>query len=36
MDLREREQMGVDWIEVVKDYDQWWVLVKVIINIQVP
>jgi hypothetical protein len=36
MDLREIEQMGVDWIEVVKVWDQWWFLVKVIINIQVP
>jgi hypothetical protein len=27
---------GMDWIDLAQDRDQWMVLVKMIINLQVP
>jgi hypothetical protein len=33
MDLREIEWEGVDWMHLVQDRDQWWVLVNTIMNL---
>jgi len=27
---------GVDWMHLVPDRDQWWALVKTVINLRVP
>jgi len=34
-DLKETEQEGVDWIHLVWSRDQWWVLVKTVMNLHV-
>jgi hypothetical protein len=36
MDTREIGSEGVDWIHVAEDRDQWWDLVKTIMNLRVP
>jgi hypothetical protein len=36
MDLREIRWDGMDWIDLVKDRDQWRALVKTIMNLRVP
>jgi hypothetical protein len=28
--------LGVDWINLAEDRNRWWMLVKMIINIQIP
>jgi hypothetical protein len=33
MDLREIEWGGMDWIDLNKDRDQWWVLVNTVMNL---
>jgi hypothetical protein len=36
MDLREIEWVGVDWIDVARDRDQWRALVNTVMNNRVP
>jgi hypothetical protein len=36
MDLRETGWDGMDWIDLAQDRDQWKVLVKMVMNLQVP
>jgi hypothetical protein len=36
MDLREIVWDGEDWMHVSQDRDQWWALLNVIMNLQVP
>ena len=36
MDLQEVEWGGMDWIVVSQDRDEVWVLMKVVMNLQVP
>jgi len=36
MDLSEIMWEGLDWIHLAQDTDQWWTLVKKVINLQVP
>jgi hypothetical protein len=36
MDLREIGFGGVDWIHVAQDKNQWWALVNMVMNLQVP
>jgi len=36
MDLREIGWIGVDWIHLAQDRDQWWALVNTVINLRVP
>jgi hypothetical protein len=36
MDLREMEWKGVEWMIPAKDGDQWWALVNMAMNPQVP
>jgi hypothetical protein len=36
MDLTEIRYEGVDWIHMAEDRDQWWALVNVVMNFQVP
>jgi hypothetical protein len=36
MDLRDMEQGGMDWNDVVQDRDQWRALVNAVVNHQVP
>jgi hypothetical protein len=36
MDLREKEWVGVDWIGLAHDRDQWRALVNVVTNLRVP
>jgi hypothetical protein len=36
MDLREIGWDGMDWIDVTQDRDQWWALVKAVMNVRVP
>jgi hypothetical protein len=36
MDLREIGWEGVDWIHLAQDWNQWWALVNLVINLQVP
>jgi hypothetical protein len=33
MDLKETGCEGMDWIELVKDRDQWWALVNMVMNL---
>jgi hypothetical protein len=35
MDLRETRWGGIDWTDLVHDWDQWRALVNMVINIQV-
>jgi hypothetical protein len=35
MDLRETGSVGVKWIHLAHNRDQWWVLVNVVMNLQV-
>jgi hypothetical protein len=35
MDLGETGWVGVDWIDLVQDRDQWRALVNVVMNVQV-
>jgi hypothetical protein len=36
MDLREIGWVGVDWINLAQDRDQWRALVNTVMNLQVP
>jgi hypothetical protein len=36
IDLKEIGWVGVDWIYLAQDRDQWWVLVNTETNLQVP
>jgi hypothetical protein len=36
MDLRERGWVGMDWIDLAVDRDQWRALVNMLMNVQVP
>jgi hypothetical protein len=36
MDLREIEWVGIDWIDLAQDRDQWRVLVNAVMNLRVP
>jgi hypothetical protein len=36
MDLREIGREGVDWIYQAQDRDQWWAVVKTVMNLRVP
>jgi hypothetical protein len=36
MDLGDMGLVGVDWIHLTKDMDQWWVLVNTIMNLRIP
>jgi len=36
MDLQEVECGGMEWIEMAKDRDRWWALMRVVMNLQVP
>jgi hypothetical protein len=36
MDLGEKGWEGADWIHVAPDRDQWWALVNMVMNHQVP
>jgi hypothetical protein len=36
MDLKERGRVGMDWIEMAQDRDQWRTLVKTVMNLWVP
>jgi hypothetical protein len=36
MDLREIGWDGMDWIDLAQDRDQWWSLVNMVMNLQVP
>jgi hypothetical protein len=36
MDLKEIGWVGLDWIELVQDRDQWRALVIMVINLRVP
>jgi hypothetical protein len=33
MDLKEIQWEAVDWMHLVEDRDQWWVLVNTVMNI---
>jgi hypothetical protein len=35
MNLRKTGREGVDWIQLPQDRDQWWALVKMVINLRV-
>jgi hypothetical protein len=36
MDLREIGCEGVDWVHLSQERDQWWALVNIVMNLQVP
>jgi hypothetical protein len=36
MDLRENGWVGVYWIHMAQDRDQWWDLVNTVMNLRVP
>jgi hypothetical protein len=36
MDLREIGQVGMDWMHLIQDRDQWWALVNMVMNLWVP
>jgi hypothetical protein len=33
MDLRETGWKGVDWIHVAQEWDKWWALVNMVMNV---
>jgi hypothetical protein len=35
MDIREIGWEGVDWIHLAQDMDQWWAVVKTVMNLRV-
>jgi hypothetical protein len=35
-DLREIWWVGVDWIDMAQNRDQWWALVNTVLNLRVP
>jgi len=36
IDLKDRGWEGVDWIHLDQDRDQWWAVVNMVMNLQVP
>jgi hypothetical protein len=36
IDLRNLGWSGMDWIDLAQDRDQWWTLVNMVMNLQVP
>jgi hypothetical protein len=36
MDLRDMGSVGMDWIDLAQDRDQWRALVNMVINLRVP
>jgi hypothetical protein len=36
MDLKETEWVGMDWIDLAQDRDQWKALVNTVMNFRVP
>jgi hypothetical protein len=36
MDLRDLEWVGMDWIDLTEDRDQWRAFVNMVINLRVP
>jgi hypothetical protein len=36
MDLTEIGWEGVDWMHLSQDRDQWWAVVKMVMNLRVP
>jgi len=36
MDLQTVGCGGMDWIDLAQDRDRWWVLLKAVMNIQIP
>jgi hypothetical protein len=36
MDVTELGWEGADWIHLAQDRDQWWALVNMVMNLQVP
>jgi hypothetical protein len=36
IDLREIGWGGMDWIDVAQDRDQWWTVVKTVMNRRIP
>jgi hypothetical protein len=36
MDLRKTGWQDVDWMHLIQDRDQWWALVNMVMNLQVP
>jgi hypothetical protein len=36
IDLREIGWIGLDWIDMAQDRDEWWALVNAVMNLRVP
>jgi hypothetical protein len=36
IDLREIECVGVDWVDLAQDRDQWRALVNTVMNLRIP
>jgi hypothetical protein len=36
MDIRKVGFGAVDWVFLTKDWDQWWVLMNKVMNLQIP
>jgi hypothetical protein len=36
IDVKEIGREGVQWMHLAQDRDQWWALVKMVMNLQVP
>jgi hypothetical protein len=36
MDIRELRWVGMDWIDLAQDRDQWRALVNIVMNLRVP
>jgi hypothetical protein len=36
VDLREKGWVGVDWVDLTEDRDQWRVFVNTVMNLRVP
>jgi hypothetical protein len=36
IDLKDRGWEGADWIHLDQDRDQWWAVVNMVMNLQVP
>lgn len=34
--IGELQRGGIDWIDLVQDTNQWWALVKMVMNLLVP